>query len=74
MAGYRLQICRTNRGYTQKQIAEVLGISRAAYAHYETGARDIPTDLLIKLADFYGCTTDELVGSRYYYAFIAMEG
>lgn len=71
MAGFRLQICRTDRGYTQKNVADALGVSRSAYAQYETGARDIPTELLVALADFYGCTTDELLGSSYYYANVA---
>lgn len=73
MAGFRLQICRTDRGYTQKDIADVLGVSRSAYAQYELGSRDIPTDLLIKLADFYGCSTDELLGSRVYYEFVKID-
>lgn len=67
----RFKACRTLRGYTQDEVASMLGITRAAYSHYENGRRDIPTDLLIELADKFECTTDELLGSRYYYEYIA---
>lgn len=73
MPGYRLRACRNERGYTQQQIADVLGVTRSAYTHYETGRYSISTDQLIALADFYGCTTDEIVGSRAYYDYIAKQ-
>ena len=73
MAGYRLKICRTDRGYRQQDIADVLGITRAAYTHYETGRNDIPISHLLKLADFYGCTTDELLGSKCYYEVVRLD-
>lgn len=65
--GFRLKECRRERGYTQEQIAQVLGVTRVAYTHWESGRRDIPNEALIQLADFYGCMVDELLGSRYYY-------
>jgi transcriptional regulator with XRE-family HTH domain len=68
----RIRECREERKYTQQQVADTLGISRAAYGHYETGIRDIPIDKLLKLADFYNCTTDELLGSRHYYAHVRL--
>lgn len=70
MEKYRLRACREERGYTQADIAKVLGITRSAYTHYESGRNDIPLDSLLVLADFYKCTTDELLGSEYYYASI----
>lgn len=70
MEKYRLRACREERGYTQAEIAKVLGITRSAYTHYESGRNDIPLDSLIMLANFYKCTTDELLGSEYYYAVI----
>lgn len=67
MEKYRLRACREERGYTQAEIAKVLGITRSAYTHYESGRNDIPLDSLMVLADFYKCTTDELLGSRYWF-------
>ena len=58
----RIRNLREDRDLTQKQIAEVLGMSQTGYSKYETGENDIPTAILIKLADFYGTTTDYLLG------------
>ena len=47
---------------TQKQIAQIPGMSQTGYSNYETGENDIPTAVLIKLADFYKTSTDYLLG------------
>lgn len=43
-------------------MAEYLRCTQVSYSHYELGKRDIPTDVLIRLADFYGTSTDYLLG------------
>ncbi|MCI7181128.1 MAG: helix-turn-helix transcriptional regulator [Schaedlerella sp.] len=48
-------------GYTQGRLSKRLNISRQAYSNYETGRRDPDLDLLIRLADFYHITLDQLV-------------
>ena len=53
---------RLDNGYTQKQIAEMLGVSQNTYSQYEIGVLNYPVDVIIKLADFYGTTTDYLLG------------
>ena len=53
---------REDRDITQKQIAEFLHCSQQVYSNYELGQRDIPTDILIKLAEYYGVSTDFLLG------------
>ena len=53
---------REDRDLTQKQVAEMLGMSQTGYSKYETGENDIPTQILIKLADYYNTTTDYLLG------------
>ena len=53
---------RIDRGYTQKQIAEHLGISQNTYSQYEVGVLNYPVDAIIKLAAFYGVSTDYLLG------------
>ena len=58
----RLRNIREDRDLTQIQVAKVLGMSQTGYSKYETGENDIPTAILIKLADFYGTTTDYLLG------------
>ena len=53
---------RTDTGYTQKQIAEVLGVSQNTYSQYEIGVLNYPVDTLVKLADFYDVSVDYLLG------------
>ena len=53
---------RIDRGYTQKQIAEYLGISQNTYSQYEVGILNYPVDAIVKLAAFYGVSTDYLLG------------
>ena len=59
----RLKDLRTDKDYTQKEIAEFLKIGRTQYNRYENGIRDIPIDLLIKLAKLYNTSIDYLVGN-----------
>ena len=53
---------RIDRGYTQDQIAKYLGISQNTYSQYEIGVLNYPLDAVVKLADFYGVSTDYLLG------------
>lgn len=62
MAYYkRLRELREDHDYSQKQIAEYLGMKQPQYFRYEQGYRDIPTDILIKLADLYHTSTDYIL-------------
>ena len=58
----RIRTLREDHDLTQKQIAQILGMSQTGYSKYETGENDIPTAILIKLAEFYQTTTDYLLG------------
>ena len=53
---------REDRDISQKEIAAILGMSQTGYSKYETGENDIPTQILIKLAEYYNTTTDYLLG------------
>lgn len=53
---------RKNAGITQQDVADAIDVSRPTYAQYESGARGMNTDILIKLADFWGVSTDEILG------------
>jgi len=57
-----LKELRENRHLTKKQVALGVGITDRAYIAYEYGERDVSTDTLCKFADFYGVTTDYLLG------------
>ena len=45
----------------QTQVAKMLGMSQTGYSKYETGENDLPTAVLIKLADFYNVSVDYLL-------------
>ncbi len=53
---------REDHDFTQKQIADYLHCSQQVYSNYELGQRDIPTDILIKLAKYYDVSIDFLLG------------
>ena len=55
----RIYDLREDHDYTQKAVAE---IHPNVYRRYEKGTRTFPLDLIIKLADFYGVSTDYLLG------------
>lgn len=46
---------RESSKFTQDQVSQFLGIGRSAYANYETGDRELPLDVMERLADLYGC-------------------
>lgn len=58
----RIRDLREDKDLTQQQVASMLGMKQPQYFRYENGYRDIPTDILIKLADFYDTTTDYILG------------
>ena len=57
----RLRDLREDRDLTQTEMAKMLGMSQTGYSKYETGENDIPTAVLIKLADFYDTSIDYLL-------------
>lgn len=58
----RIRDLREDRDLKQKQVAEFLNCSQQVYSNYELGQRDIPTDILIKLALFYNVSVDYILG------------
>ena len=58
----RIQDLRTAADMSQKQLSEILHISQRSYSHYETGSRNIPVEMLIRLANYYDISVDYLVG------------
>lgn len=58
----RIRNLREDHDMNQTQIAKMLGMSQTGYSKYETGENDIPTGILIKLADFYNTSIDYLLG------------
>ena len=57
----RIRDLREDHDLTQRQMAEILNMPQPQYWRYEQGYRDIPTDLLIQIADYYRVSTDYLL-------------
>ena len=62
MAYRRVRDLREDADLYQKNLAEVLCCSQQTYSDYECGKLDLPTEVLIRLADFYDTTTDYILG------------
>ncbi len=58
----RLKDLREDHDLSQQQVAEYLGMKQPQYSRYERGLRDIPTDLLIRLAQLYHTSADYILG------------
>ncbi|MBQ7499611.1 MAG: helix-turn-helix transcriptional regulator [Clostridia bacterium] len=59
---HRIRDLREDKDLRQKDIADLLNCTQVAYSRYELGTRDIPTDVLIKLARFHNTSIDYLLG------------
>ena len=58
----RLKDLREDHDLSQQQVADYLGMKQPQYSRYERGLRDVPTDILIRLAKFYKTSTDYILG------------
>lgn len=57
----RIRDLREDKDLNQTQIAKILGMSQTGYSKYETGENDLPTSILIKLADYYDVSIDYIL-------------
>lgn len=58
----RIRDLRIDRGLTQSQVAQMLNVKQNTYSQYEIGVLNYPLDVVIRLAQFYGTSTDYLLG------------
>ena len=57
----RIRQLREDADMTQTELAKILHCSQRVYSNYELGERDIPTAILIALAQFHHTTTDYIL-------------
>ena len=62
MVFQRLRDLREDRDLTQKEIAAILNVSQNTYSQYETGKITLTAEVLLTLSEFYGVSTDYLLG------------
>ena len=59
---HRVRDLREDQDETQQEIADVLNMHRSVYRRYESGERETPAWVVVKLADYYQVSTDYLLG------------
>ncbi|MBQ3022544.1 MAG: helix-turn-helix transcriptional regulator [Clostridia bacterium] len=65
MAYYpRLKDLREDHELTQNQLVKILGMHKTTYTNYEQGKREIPFELVIKLAKLYNVSIDYIAGLK----------
>ena len=57
-----LRALREDHDLSQKEMAGILKIHQTTYSDYELGKLNIPTDTLVRLADYFGTSVDYLLG------------
>ncbi len=58
----RIRDLREDKDITQREMAQVLHCSQQVYSNYELGQRDIPTEILIRLAQYHQVSVDYILG------------
>lgn len=59
---HRIRDLREDKDLKQQDLADYLNCTQVCYSNYEIGKRDIPTDILIKLSNFYNVSVDYILG------------
>lgn len=57
----RIRDLREDRDLTQREMGEILLCSQRVYSNYERGELDIPTEILIRIADFHNVSVDYIL-------------
>ena len=69
-----LKKLRLERGLTQKQLADALGIDRTAVAKYETGKNGATSEMLEKIADYFAVSSDYVLGRDQEISYALLDG
>lgn len=69
----QLKKIRENHGLKQNELAKILNISSATYNTYERNISFPPIETLIKIANYFNVSLDELVGRNYSKPYTTLE-
>lgn len=58
----RIKELREDRDLTQSEVAQIIGCKQNTYAQYESGKRQIPTEVVKKLCIYYKVSADYILG------------
>ena len=59
----RLKLLRDEKQLSQEEVGKIIGKTGQAYGLYENGKRDIPTEILVKLSEYYNVSVDYILGN-----------
>ena len=62
MLGKQLKLLRESRQKSQQEVCSALNIEQSTLANYENGKRIPKIEILIKIAEYYQCSVDFLLG------------
>ena len=60
----KLKELRIKYSYSQKQVADKVGVSPSIVSGYETGERTPSTNILLSLSQLYNCSVDYMLGNK----------
>lgn len=52
---------REERGFSQQELAQALGVTQGAVSHWENGVRKPDIDDIVKIAQLFNCKVDDLI-------------
>jgi transcriptional regulator with XRE-family HTH domain len=59
--GDKIKLLRQEAGYTQEELAKKMGLAKSTIAHYESGRREPDTKTIIKIANLFNISTDNIL-------------
>lgn len=62
--GEIIRVLRIKRGYSQAQLADLMGLKRSAISNYEQGIREPDLDIVEAFADFFDVSVSDLLGRQ----------
>ena len=58
----RIKELRKEMGLSQEKVAQELSMYVTTYRRYESGERELPMEVAVRIADYYGVSLDYLAG------------
>lgn len=60
--GNKIKELRNSKNITQEEMSDIMGISKTSVVNYETGTRKVPLSLIIRFAEYFKISLDDLIG------------
>ena len=60
----KLKLLRKDKGVSQKEVAEAIGVTISAYSNYEQGLREPSNQILVNICRYFNVSADYLLGLK----------